>query len=79
MKLVNVKEGKMFQFPSNGKVYSKVPERLRFSRIAGVSFNSLQTGKCIARETAISEARGFLEFQFPSNGKVYSKQPTATG
>ena len=35
-----------FQFPSNGKVYSKQCQLNRKNRI--YRFNSLQTGKCIA-------------------------------
>ena len=40
------------------------------------SFNSLQTGKCIASiaDAAADTTKLTKEFQFPSNGKVYSKQ-----
>ena len=62
-----------FQFPSNGKAYRKIAEtKLRYLEYLG--FNSLQTGKRIARE----HARGYdglheKQFQFPSNGKAYRK------
>ncbi len=38
----------MFQFPSNGKVDSKEIEFTNI-RLGSLSFNSLQTGKCIQR------------------------------
>ena len=66
-----------FQFPSNGKVYSKYSRHLIFS-MDTYSFNSLQTGKCIASfcwNIALAVAQGF---QFPSNGKVYSKRVMVT-
>ena len=64
----------VFQFPSNGKVYSESPIRYANIQREHNSFNSLQTGKCIqsnwkAREPFIE----YLQFQFPSNGKVYSE------
>ena len=63
----------MFQFPSNGKVYSKADTCTR--RNTDTRFNSLQTGKCIQRPcTAQLEYRKDKRFQFPSNGKVYSKE-----
>ena len=39
----------LFQFPSNGKVYSKRRIHQRRIHRHTSSFNSLQTGKCIAR------------------------------
>ena len=39
----------MFQFPSNGKVYSKLKRPMPKTMTMTPSFNSLQTGKCIAR------------------------------
>ena len=41
-----------FQFPSNGKVYSKTKNK-RKGTLNNKSFNSLQTGKCIARKEVI--------------------------
>ena len=61
-----------FQFPSNGKVYPKLtPSSAGTKR--PVSFNSLQTGKCIQRRTFRKFEATTEEFQFPSNGKVYPK------
>ena len=39
----------MFQFPSNGKVYSETYQLIYQSCVTITSFNSLQTGKCIQR------------------------------
>ena len=42
--------------------------------LCSTGFNSLQTGKCIERETyAEADQRGDTMFQFPSNGKVHRK------
>ena len=38
----------LFQFPSNGKVYSKNAFAATLLRASNQCFNSLQTGKCIA-------------------------------
>ena len=65
----------MFQFPSNGKVYCKL-ELLKWQRITQWKcFNSLQTGKCIAREIEDVGSELTVGFPFPSNGKVYCKSP----
>ena len=61
-----------FQFPSNGKVYSKRPLTRHINTLPKFGFNSLQTGKCIA-SPIITNGRRNSQFQFPSNGKVYSK------
>ena len=61
----------LFQFPSNGKVYLK--QHATQSGILPVSFNSLQTGKCISREAELVMKAAIRKFQFPSNGKVYLK------
>ena len=37
------------------------------------SFNSLQTGRCIASLAITTSAIEIVKFQFPSNGKVYCK------
>ena len=44
-----------------------------FFCLGHAGFNSLQTGKCIARKIAASHANTRSSFQFPSNGKVYGK------
>ena len=63
-----------FQFPSNGKVYSKL---LRTSNWANKSgwFQFPSNGKVYSKATdALHPVKwGRAEFQFPSNGKVYSK------
>ena len=68
-----------FQFPSNGKVYSKKTILDHSGRMTVRCFNSLQTGKCIQRgirkNTKTSKPN---KFQFPSNGKVYSKSNLRT-
>ena len=62
----------LFQFPSNGKVYPKSANI--FSREEKImSFNSLQTGKCIQSPMRSEYINIIDEFQFPSNGKVYPK------
>ena len=63
----------VFQFPSNGKVYSKWQQQLL--TLSGARFNSLQTGKCIQslRNPLTPYFPARTVFQFPSNGKVYSK------
>ena len=67
-------EMKKFQFPSNGKVYSKLGQAI-FTACGNFGFNSLQTGKCIARTGCLQTFwERISKFQFPSNGKVYSKQ-----
>ena len=43
-----------------------------------ICFNSLQTGKCIARFQALLWYKVAEKFQFPSNGKVYSKEVTSS-
>ena len=65
-----------FQFPSNGKVYPKVSNWVRCRRWwRRLSFNSLQTGKCIQRYYLLDSSYFRIsEFQFPSNGKVYPKR-----
>ena len=62
----------MFQFPSNGKVCSKSEQQLKFDKRTA-SFNSLQTGKCVASFPATTDVCLSVLFQFPSNGKVCSK------
>ena len=64
-----------FQFPSNGKVYPKLDTAIEVG-IDNLSFNSLQTGKCIQRMHTLQQGWSPSKFQFPSNGKVYPKQPT---
>ena len=50
-----------FQFPSNGKVYcKKVDNRLSAIKMP-LSFNSLQTGKCIARDPILSPVGPWLQ------------------
>ena len=65
----------LFQFPSNGKVYSKFWCWELFRQCLLLSFNSLQTGKCIQSLAVYFIRKGGARnlFQFPSNGKVYSK------
>ena len=63
----------LFQFPSNGKVYTK--GYLVWLQTQVVRFNSLQTGRCIqSKSTYQCKWGGEREFQFPSNGKVYTKR-----
>ena len=62
-----------FQFPSNGKVYPK-DQFSDNARLLNLSFNSLQTGKCIQRcDQTVAHNDKTIVFQFPSNGKVYPK------
>ena len=61
-----------FQFPSNGKVDSKVYP-LQEPKTACFRFNSLQTGKWIQSHNSIVFRSRVSLFQFPSNGKVDSK------
>ena len=67
-------EDQKFQFPSNGKVYSKKNVVEDKPPNAVESFNSLQTGKCIQRMKSGCVVR--TAFQFPSNGKVDSAEVT---
>ena len=62
-----------FQFPSNGKVYSKpTSSRKRLSSTRPFQFPS--NGKVYSKKTAYTMHSDLEErFQFPSNGKVYSK------
>ena len=62
-----------FQFPSNGKVYPKRQTGINQPPHLMLSFNSLQTGKCIQRQEHHAFRRMLQKFQFPSNGKVYPK------
>ena len=64
----------LFQFPSNGKVYSKVAKvlRQRFEKEVSIPFKRESVFKEAVR--ASSHRRREM-FQFPSNGKVYSKSP----
>ena len=63
----------VFQFPSNGKVYSESTSTMYFN-FNWRSFNSLQTGKCIQRRWSGNYNPYPSKFQFPSNGKVYSEE-----
>ena len=56
----SAKHGYAFQFPSNGKVYSK-EIRAAAIRAAAMSFNSLQTGKCIQRDPILSPVGPWLQ------------------
>ena len=65
-----------FQFPSNGKVYTKPYLALPIAVVL-IGFNSLQTGRYIQRSRKDNEATTQArKFQFPSNGKVYTKKTT---
>ena len=70
----NYSERIKFQFPSNGKVYPKANCDVVSHYRVSISFNSLQTGRCIQRERQqVLDQAAVIEFQFPSNGKVYPK------
>ena len=70
-------EGKavMFQFPSNGKAYTKLYNlyKRRYTKCVYQSFNSLQTGKHIQSKRNWDKRLDKMQFQFPSNGKAYTK------
>ena len=71
-----VREHQEFQFPSNGKAYTK-PSKISKRVCTIYSFNSLQTGKHI-QSYLRKKSRNFWQgkkFQFPSNGKAYTKSP----
>ena len=58
---------KVFQFPSNGKVYCKNTPKVLLHGTKEYSFNSLQTGKCIASLESAEEFRiesGFVSIPF---------------
>ena len=65
------KNSVVFQFPSNGKAYLNVTMSSLTMLVAGISFNSLQTGKHIWTLYQLAEEYDGKEFQFPSNGKAY--------
>ena len=52
----------LFQFPSNGKVYSEAQSLA--SKNAIISFNSLQTGKCIQSQPTSKESNSLLGVSF---------------
>ena len=57
-----------FQFPSNGKVHRKLSQAI-FVVASGVGFNSLQTGKCIARLMKCSKMKREHCFNSLQTGK----------
>ena len=61
----------MFQFPSNGKVYSK--EKFDFLTPEELEFQFPSNGKVYSKVLKMRQALLAAWFQFPSNGKVYSK------
>ena len=64
----------MFQFPSNGKVYSKLRRSLSISSDRGKEFQFPSNGKVYSKGEKDRPAWMWQRlFQFPSNGKVYSK------
>ena len=64
----------MFQFPSNGKVYSKSKQSgipwVPTTDSVSIPFKRESVFKEIASHEILEHLK---EFQFPSNGKVYSK------
>ena len=73
-KFISVVYGKIsatdrFQFPSNGKVYSKVGIQSVVYDDELLSFNSLQTGKCIARNHSIMLKSVRIGFNSLQTGK----------
>ena len=60
--------GDSFQFPSNGKVYSK-PTYNQHKKGGTYSFNSLQTGKCIQSSKKLSYRQRILSFNSLQTGK----------
>ena len=62
-----------FPFPSNGKVYLKGKHRVLMMQM--LSFHSLQTGKCISRNTSSSAPEsGIRSFHSLQTGKCISRQ-----
>ena len=65
----------MFQFPSNGKAYPKIPESGDLELITRVFvFQFPSNGKAYPkREKPVEVEDVRKKFQFPSNGKAYPK------
>ena len=63
----------LFQFPSNGKEYTKINNASSICILNNGRFNSLQTGRPIQRNLSKQLSQILAKFQFPSNGKDYTK------
>ena len=73
--IVNAKNQVLFQFPSNGKVYSELESDEFHAYIDGLEFQFPSNGKVYSeKEKGIRLTREQGKFQFPSNGKVYSEK-----
>ena len=74
--------GRLFRrvsIPFKRESVFKVGRTICSSPASHLSFNSLQTGKCIQSLLGIRYNPMKRKFQFPSNGKVYSKQESDNG
>ena len=63
----------MFQFPSNGKVYSKVKSYTALGEHNWDCFNSLQTGKCIQRKHCARSVPAKERFNSLQTGKCIQR------
>ena len=63
----------MFQFPSNGKVYSEKIYLMLVQYWTELKFQFPSNGKVYSELEEAQESLDELLFQFPSNGKVYSE------
>ena len=72
--VVEVIRGNKFQFPSNGKVYTKKNGHLNFRVVGGKVFQFPSNGKVYTKDfNFFTQLMTEILFQFPSNGKVYPK------